>query len=177
MPAMTKSPTQIDAERLDLAKRPNRFLTVAVVVLTGVVLALGAWVVYEQTSSPETAVTEEIQTLVDDYMATWNNQDGEAFLELITADYVLHMTSGSVSMSEHAEEARWTLEALEGREWSETVIGEPIMTGPGPWFVSLVEHFTAPGYGPEGADGVSTLTIVDDGGTLKVARHTYVGNN
>ena len=51
------------------------------------------------------------------------------------------------------------------------------MTGDGPWFVSSVEHFEAPGYGPEGADGISTFTIVDDGGPLKVSRHTYVGNN
>jgi len=174
---MTTPTVRVDPERLDLAKRPNRALIVAIVVLAAAVLALGAWIAYDQTSSPETAVTDEIQILLDDYLATWNNQDGQAFLELVTDDYALHMTSGAVSMSQHAEQARGTLEALAGRDWSESVIGEPIMTGNGPWFVSLVEHFTAPGYGPEGADGVSTFTIVDDGGTLKVARHTYVGNN
>jgi hypothetical protein len=51
------------------------------------------------------------------------------------------------------------------------------MTGDGPWYVSVVEHFTSTGYGPDGADGVSTFTIVEDGGILKVARHFYVGNN
>ena len=177
MPSMTTPTDQVDAEQLDLAKRPNRALIVAVIVLAAVALALGAWVVYDPTSSPETAVTGEIQTLVDGYLATWNSHDGGAFLDLVTADYVLHMTSGSVSITQQAEEAYEMLKGLERRDWSETVIGEPIMTGYGPWFVSLVEHFTGSGYGPEGADGVSTFTIVDDGGTLKVARHTYVGNN
>jgi hypothetical protein len=174
---MTTPTDQADAEPLDLAKRPNRALIVAVFVLAAVVLGLGAWVVYDQTSSSQTAVNEEIQALLDDYLATWNNQDGEAFLELVTDSYTLHMAGGEVSISQQAEEARLTLEDLEGRDWREVVIGEPIMTGRGPWFVSLVEHFTAPGYGPEGADGISTFTIVDDGGTLKVARHAYVGNN
>jgi hypothetical protein len=57
------------------------------------------------------------------------------------------------------------------------VIGEAIMTGDGPYYVSAVEHFTAPGYGPQGVDGISTFTVVNDGGTLRVARHDYTGNN
>ncbi len=92
-------------------------------------------------------------------------------------DYALDMTSRPVSMILQAEEASELINSLAARDWREAVIREPSMTGDGPWFVSVVEHFTAPDYGPGGADGVSTFTIVDDDGILKVARHTYVGNN
>jgi hypothetical protein len=170
-------PKQIDAGLLEPGNGPRRFLTITVAIMAVVLIGLGAWVVYDQTTVPETTVTEEIQIVIDDYLATWNSYDGEAFLELVTIDYALDMTGGSVSITQQAEETYELVNSLQAREWNETVIGEPIMTGDGPWFVSLVEHFTAPGYGPQGADGVSTFTIVDEDGTLKVARHTYVGNN
>lgn len=41
-----------------------------------------------------------------------------------------------------------------------------------------VEHFTAvSGFVPEGADGFSTFTIVDYGGTVRITRHDYVGKS
>ena len=175
MTGIDSHPERVDVGQIPPAGGRKRSITVMVLVIG--LIGLGTWVVYDQTRVPETAVTEEIQRVVDDYLATWNSSDGEAFLGLVTIDYALHMTSGSVSITQRAAEASEMLKGLEAREWNEAVIGEPIMTGNGPWFVSVVEHFTAPGYGPEGADGVSTFTIVDDAGALKVARHTYVGNN
>ncbi len=178
MTAPTKPPEQrVDDPSLDRARSRIRFLTITVVVLAIALIGLGAWLVSERATSSETAVTEEIQSVVDDYLAAWNTYDGDTFLELVTSDYALDMTSGPVSMILEAKEASELINGLAVRDWQETSIGQPSMTGEGPWFVSVVEHFTAPDYGPEGADGVSTFTIVDEGGTLKVARHTYVGNN
>ena len=177
MTGLTPEPELVDAARVERATGRRRLPVITAMVLVGALIGLGAWVVYDRDTVSETAVTGEIQSVVDDYLATWNSVDAEAFLELVTTNYVLHMTGSSVSITQGAEEASEMLEGLEGREWKETPIGEPIMTGDGPWFVSLVEHFSAPDYGPEGADGVSTFTIVDDGGALKVSRHTYVGNN
>ena len=159
------------------ARSRIRFLSVTVVVLAVALIGLGAWVFFDQTEESETAVTEEIQAVIDTYLAAWNSYDGEAFIELVTSDYALDMTSRPTSMILQAQETSELINGLAARDWKEAVIGEPSMTGDGPWFVSVVEHFTAPDYGPQGADGVSTFTIVDDDGTLKVARHTYVGNN
>jgi hypothetical protein len=129
----------------------------------------------------ETAATEEIQILIDDYLAAFNSYDGGAFLELVTDNYVLDMVGAGGEFAQDAEETAQMIEGLEEHEWKEAVVGEPMMSGNDSWprYVSQVEHFTAapPGYGPDGADGISTFTIVDDGGTLKIARHDYVGNN
>ena len=58
------------------------------------------------------------------------------------------------------------------RQWS---FGERVMAGDGPWYVSqvnLVEDTTTAGP----VEGISVLTIVDDGGVLRVANHTYFGD-
>ena len=176
MTDLTSQPEQADADQSEREGSRNRFLTITV-GLAVALIGLGAWVVYDLTTAPDTAVTGEIQTLLDDYLGAWNNYDEEAFQEQITSSYVLHMVGGPVTITRQAEEASEMLRPLEADGWREEVIGEPIMTGDGPWYVSVVEHFTSTGYGPDGADGVSTFTIVEDGGTLKVARHSYVGNN
>ena len=177
MTALAEPPEQVDITLLDRARSLNRLLTFAVIALGVALLGLGVWVIYGQATNPENAATEEIQTLVDDYLAAWNHYDEGALLQLITTDYTLDMVGRADSLTLKGEEASALFDTLEANDWSEAAIGELIMTGEGPWYVALIEHFTSPGYGPEGADGVSTFTIVDDGGTLKVARHDYVGNN
>ena len=55
-------------------------------------------------------------------------------------------------------------------------LGELIMSGDGPWLVAQVIRMTStdPTY-PNGVDRISTFTIVDESGTLKVARDIFVG--
>jgi len=177
MTDLTSRPEEVDDGRLKKANDRVRFLTTTVIVLAAALMGLGAWAVYDQTTAPET-VPEEIQTLIDDYLDAFNNYDGEAFLELVTTDYAQDMASHPISLVQQAAEAVEMMKGMKERDWQETQIGEPMMIGDGPWFVSVAERHTATsGYGPGGANGISTFTIVDDGGSLKVARHTYVGNN
>jgi hypothetical protein len=168
---------QFEADQGDQTSSRSRLLTVTVIVLAVVVLGLGAWTVYGMSSTTETQPTADVQRVVDNYLAAWNSYDGEAFRELVTDDYVLDMVGITESETMHVDEASELVNGLEAFEWNEAVIGEAIMTGDGPYYVSAVEHFTAPGYGPQGVDGISTFTVVNDGGTLRVARHDYTGNN
>ena len=60
-------------------------------------------------------------------------------------------------------------------DWNVTMIGEPIMAGDGPWYVSQanrVEDNTM----TEPVEGISVLAIVDDDGVLRVANHTFFGD-
>lgn len=57
------------AEQLGTMRRSNRRLGVTVVVLAIALVALGAWVMYDLASQPETAATADINTLYDDYLA------------------------------------------------------------------------------------------------------------
>ena len=178
MTALTKPPEKVETGQLDRAKSQIRRLTITVIALVVALLGIGAWVIFDQTVTPETAATEEIQILVDDYLAAWNSYDEEAFLEHVTASYTLDAVGRASSLTLTAEETAALFDTLEANDWREAAIGEPIMTGEGPWYVSLVEDFTSlEGYGPEGADGVSTFTIVAEDDILRIARHDYVGNN
>jgi hypothetical protein len=54
-------------------------------------------------------------------------------------------------------------------------MGEPIVTGNGPWLVSRAWHYTSANYEHPEEQGISTYTIVDEDGTLKLARAIEVG--
>lgn len=173
---------QIDLAQFNQANRRSRFLTIAVVVLATALVGLGAWVVFDQTGRSETAVPAEIAQLLDDYETAFNTYDGDAFRALVTDDFVVHddiyYTVGSellmVSGSERLDEAAGHLEsgASELYEWQIELVGEPIVAGDGPWYVSQVEH--ASGEGHEFV-GMSTYVVVDQDGTLKVADKNWVG--
>ena len=59
-------------------------------------------------------------------------------------------------------------------DWQVTQVGEPIMAGDGPWFVSQVNRVEDNRTGA--VEGISVLTIVDDGGVLRVANHMFFGD-
>lgn len=182
MTSLTDRPLKNNSPPVDRARRKGALLTITAVGLAVALVGLGAWVAYDMTRTSETAVTGEIGQVIDDYHAAYNNYDGEAFLELVTDGYVLERTGVSyvqagATESTTAAEMIEEIKLLEEYDWRVATVGEPLMMGDGPWFVSVASHFESPPYGPEGADGISTFTIVDEGGTLKVARHSYVGNN
>ena len=62
------------------------------------------------------------------------------------------------------------LEALH-LEW----LGEPVVTGDGPWLVSRAKHYTSQDYEHPEILGISTFTVVNEDGTLKLAREIEVG--
>ncbi|MBL7201754.1 MAG: nuclear transport factor 2 family protein [Anaerolineae bacterium] len=138
------------------------------------------------TSVPETAVTAEIGQLLNDYFAAFNDYDVDAVRTAITDGYVLYEGGSwdsdravSTPVSQ-AYGAAHVFAFVKGYNRENKVqferLGEPIMSGDGPWLVAQVIHMTStdPTY-PNGVDGISTLTVVDEGGTLKVARDIFVG--
>jgi hypothetical protein len=160
--------------RIDHAgPKGNRFLIALVVVLAAAVVGLGAWLIIDQTSSSDVATTDEVQQLIDDYHDAWNDHDGDAYLELVTDDAVFVT---SLASTPAATQAR-TISAGERTDWQVEPVGEPIMTGDGPWYVAQANRLTAAVYPDDGYEGLSILTIVDDDGTLLVDRHLYVGQS
>ena len=79
------SPT-ID-HKLDEAHRTNRWLIAAVVVLAIALVALGAWVISDLTTSSTAEPPAEVQALLADYNASWNVYDGDAFLGTVGDGY------------------------------------------------------------------------------------------
>ena len=68
-------------------------------------------------------------------------------------------------------------EQFPGREYQVERLGEPIMSGDGPWLVSQVLRSTTndmPQF-PGGFVANATFTVIDEDGVFKVARNVKVG--
>ena len=117
-----------------------------------------------------TALSSEVQELVDEYAQTWNDNDGDAFLALVTDDYRF------VSLIQDQDAEAMAADISAG-QYSSTIgqVGDGIMTGDGPYYYgSIVNELV----GPEDDDritGISTFVVLDDGGVLKIAQHAYTG--
>lgn len=152
--------------------RPSRrTLVVLTAVLAAAVLGLGAWLVVERTSTTDTAITGEVQQLLDEYYDAWNTWDGDAYLGLVTEDGSFAVTGRTTSTAQQAT----IIEGLERVDWHVETIGEPIMVGEGPWYVTQADHLTGAAYPDGGHQGISTFTIVEDAGTLLISHHVYTG--
>jgi hypothetical protein len=136
------------------------------------------------TSVPETAIPGEITQLLEDYDAAFNAYDADAFQALVTEGYMAYRTeydshyavSSGIAETSPVE---WVIAGLKSYypnlEFRIERRGQAIVSGDGPWLVSqvLFEEYNDPKY-PNGIEGISTVTIVDEDGTLKVARDIFV---
>jgi hypothetical protein len=136
------------------------------------------------TSAPETAVSAEIDQLFEDYVAAFNAYDADAFQALLTEGYTAYLTADDSRYAISSGIAttlprEWVIARLKSEfpnlEFHLERRGEAIMSGDGPWLVSqvILKTIKDPQY-PNGIEGVMTLTVIDEGGTLKVAREIYV---
>ncbi len=154
---------------LTTARRRIRTLTTLVMVLAVALIAWGAWTVYDISTTSETAVSGDIGQLLDDYIASWNNYDTEAFLGFTTDDFRMTTPDGTYLAGEmatfiaHSRAVNWEIQNP----------GRPMLVGSGPWTVAIAGKMTADDMAPEGEPGIAVLRIVDQGGTLKVASHFW----
>ena len=167
----TTTETEVDRGQTGHPDKGHRTLKAIVIALTVALIGLGAWVIIDRSSTPDTAVSDDVAQLWDDYTDAWNNYDGDAFLALVTPDYTFVTEQGSTSA---ATEATY-IDRLGAYDWHATSIGERVMAGDGPWYVSQVNLVEASNWS-DPVEGISVLTIVDDGGVLRVANHTFFGD-
>lgn len=166
----TTTGTEVEQTRSGHPHGGNRTLKAIVIFLAVALVGLGAWVIIDRSSTPATAPSDDIAQLWDDYIDAWSNYDGDAFLELTTDDYTFVSEMGTAGAASQAAFINGS-----GRyDWQVTPVGDPAMAGDGPWFVSQVHLIEDNRSGP--VEGISVLTIVDDGGVLRVANHTFYGD-
>ena len=160
-------------------KSGHRFLVMLVIVLGTALATLGACSPSDSAPASEPAVTAEIDQLLDDYEAAWNTYDVDALRPMLTDGFMSYDTNpdAKYGISTGASESRdlaYTLFRFEGGlQLSKTQVqrlGEPIMTGDGPWVVSQAWRQTQESYKYPVTECISTYTMVDEDGTLKIGR-------
>ena len=150
--------------------RTSRTLMAVAIALAVALVGLTAWVIVDRASTPETAPSDDVAQVWNDYQDAWINYDGEAFLQVVTSDFTFVTEQGTTDGPDQAA----SINNLGGFGWQVTPIGEQIMAGDGPWYVTQMNRVELAGAST--ADGLTVLTIVDDGGVLRVQNHTFFGD-
>lgn len=169
MTTLTDSQTKGSADIGRLQGR-IRGLTITVVVLAVALLGLGAWMIYDYAAGSDTAVTGEIETLLDDYNAAWNAYDSEAFLALVTDNYTFE-GAGEVNT---AEQEALGIAQLGGYDWNVTITGDRVIAGDGPTYVALQPNQVTSTVGD--MEGISVFTIVETNGSYLISGHRFIGS-
>ena len=154
-------------------ERHVRSLRIPLFILATLVLAMGAWIIYDFVQESALAPTPEISELVDDYMAAWNEYDGEAFLATTREGYTFRSNiSGTFDRDEQLHAIDYTLASL---GWQAEILDDPIVVGSGPWYyVSVpVQRESILGGVNEGMYALEVYQT--DGGELLVTKHIYTG--
>jgi hypothetical protein len=166
----TTTGTGVETGRTGHPDRGNRTLKAIVIALTVALVGLGAWVIVDRSSTPDTALSDDVAQVWGDYVDAWNDYDSDAFLALVTPDYTF-VTGQSTT---DAETQAQSIADMGRFDWHVTTVGEPTMAGNGPWYVSQVNRVEQSNW-PEPVEGISVLTIVEVDGVLQVSNHTFFG--
>lgn len=174
MTTLTDRPTETD--NLKQAPSGKRFLVIAVVVLALTSIGLGTRVIFDQAT---TGLDDEIEQLLDDYLTAWEARDEPAIRAATTENFVLNeyaYTDDPTFGFRQSYVVNDNIDGVvsEGFGYNFTVehVGDPIVTGEGPWFVSVEEIWEESNSHYEGQ---ANYTIIEVDGVFKIANHYWAG--
>lgn len=171
MTILAEQRTEEEPSELSRLQRRLRTLTATVIGLALALLGLGVWTVFDYVNESSTAVPDEVKELLDDYRAAWSQGNSEAFLGLVSEQYVFEDGWFVVN----AEERAAVLDGWADRGLNIEAVGEPIMATDGTyWIVAQANRETESG-SVSAIDGISTYTIVVRDGRYVIARHIWTG--
>lgn len=158
------------------AKKQNRILKGAVAVLAIIAIGLGIALV-GAAGGDDSDVPDEVQAALDEFERVTEEEDAEGLRVLATDDYFFsndfyragevapeYSTAGSLDTATSA--------FARTQEFLIEHVGDPIVTGDGPWFVMVEENFANEFTVYE---GIGRYTVVNDNGVIRVASHEWTG--
>jgi hypothetical protein len=155
---------------------PGRGVRSWIVAVIGVVaLAIGVLIGNSLDGGRDTSDPERV---INQYNTSWEENDPEALLAVVTDDFVeeyryySQLSNDQVMMSEDSWDARSAARYAEFEDYRIELSGDAIVVGDGPWFVSVNE--SQEGGGTE-YEGTAVYVVVDDGETLKLVSKSWVG--
>jgi hypothetical protein len=124
----------------------------------------------------------EIGQLLDDYLRAWVEKDEAAIRAATTEDFVINEyiyqesnVAGTevVELYEHiSDDIDGVVRHGLGYDWENEQVGQPLITGGGPWVVSVEENWI---YYNRHYDGTASYVIVEEDGVLRIANHYWSG--
>jgi hypothetical protein len=140
-------------------------------------------------NSNESLASDAMLDVIETYLTSWETKDETALRASVTDDFVLHeyiYRAGTGRRSLFVEDdADGIVEIGFDHDWHNEILGDSVVlraglvgdsgvSGDGPW---IVRHREVWQQASEHQDGIATYTLVNEGGTLKIARHSFAGFN
>jgi hypothetical protein len=116
-------------------------------------------------------VPDDVKTVLDTYSQAWSDYDSEAFLAVVTDDYRHISENGEFDAAAQAG----AIQTSRSFNFTAETQGDQIGNGDGPYYVAQSDLLKGGGFPDDGVVGISTITVVDDDGTLKVSEHVFIG--
>jgi hypothetical protein len=124
----------------------------------------------------------EIEQLLDNYLNAWEEKDEAAIRAATTEDFVINEyiyqaldVAGTdvIELYEHiSDDIDGVVRHGFGYDWENEQVGRPLITGDGPWVVSVEENWI---YYNRHYDGTASYVIVEEDGIPKIANHYWSG--
>jgi hypothetical protein len=124
----------------------------------------------------------EIEQLLDDYLRAWEEKDEAAIRAATTNDFVITeyiyeesdvAGTTAVELYEHiSDDIDGVVRQGFRYDWENEQVGQALVTGDGPWVVSVEENWI---YYNRHYDGTANYVIVEEDGSLKIANHYWSG--
>lgn len=151
-------------------KKASKGLLAVIVILVLAVVGVGLWAIVDSNDSSSASLPSGAEEALDGYMDASSTYDGEAFLAVVTDDYLFEAYNVSEDATAHA--------ATITDEWSDIsfaveVTGDSAVAGDDTGYV-VAEPQAASWAGQSGQDGMSVFTLVEVDGTWLIQSHEWV---
>ncbi len=131
----------------------------------------------------QSVIPPDVEQTIDDYLASWAANDGDAFLATVTNDLLIneywYIGTGNASDGTRLREiireddpTEVVRLGVEGHDWTVTRGDEVVVSGDGPWFVAFEEVWVEE---PTVGIGIATYVVEMIDGQPRITGHFWAG--
>ncbi|MCP3974279.1 MAG: nuclear transport factor 2 family protein [bacterium] len=131
----------------------------------------------------QSVIPPDVEQTIDDYLASWAANDGDAFLATVTNDLLVneywYIGTGNASDGTRLREiireddpTEVVRLGVEGHDWTVTRGDEVVVSGDGPWFVAFEEVWVEE---PTVGIGIATYVVEMIDGQPRITGHFWAG--
>lgn len=164
--------TGIEQERRE---QDSSKLAFVVGALVGLAVIVGASLVFDSESG--SAIPTEIAEVIADFEYSIVTNDAATMEAVLTEDffsseYYFAQGADSMYLDESKDRANFIDDTTYAPGWRLETMDDSIVVGDGPWYVSVHQAWIIEDLARW--EGLATYTVVDQGGTKKIAHYQFV---
>ena len=168
---MTTTSGDTRARDTDLTQRTRAPIWLTI-ILAVVVIALGAWIIYDAITEP--APPSDVEAAIEDFLAAYDTQDETLMRDVTTDDFTSLIDDWGPDPQNPDRVIKQRTTSMDFEQivsnnfivnWDTEITGDSTTTGEGPWIVSQPEAWSSL---RNVWEGMATYVVVDEGGAKRI---------